>query len=66
MYFDSLTVSGLAIIALYALLPLVFGKEFLWVKEDQGQIANAANKPDKRADARRTPDPCPEPCEDAA
>ena len=36
MYFDNLTMAGLLTVALYALLPLLFGREMLRVEEEQG------------------------------
>jgi len=40
MYFDNLTIAGIAAASLYALLPLLFGRETLRVKEDRDALAN--------------------------
>lgn len=41
MYFDNLTIAGTLAVSLYALLPLLFGKEFLRVHEDDESVALA-------------------------
>ncbi|MGA7979365.1 MAG: hypothetical protein WCA32_03965 [Chromatiaceae bacterium] len=66
MYFDNLTIVGLAAISLYGLLPLAFGREFLWVKEEMGQGAVPSHSSAKH----EGPHPaatglCPEPCEES-
>ena len=35
MFFDHLTFAGIAIVSLYGLLPLLFGKELLRVEEEE-------------------------------
>jgi hypothetical protein len=68
MYFDSLTVAGLAAISLYALLPLVFRGEFLWVNEGDGKgpVTDRSAEKGTGAHALANPGPCPEPCEETA
>ena len=34
MYFDNLSLAGIAVVAVYGLLPFVFGREMLRVEED--------------------------------
>ena len=35
MYFDNLTIAGILMVAPYALLPLLFGREMLRIADDQ-------------------------------
>ena len=37
MFIDNLTLSGIAVVLLFVLLPLFFGKEFLRVKQESEQ-----------------------------
>ena len=37
MYFDNLTIAGILVVALYGLLPLLFGREIIRVEEDSGE-----------------------------
>ena len=48
MYFDNLTIAGLAVASLTALLPLVFGRETLRVREDD---TTASAPSSQRSDA---------------
>lgn len=34
MYFDNLTIAGILVVALYGLLPLLFGREIIRVEAD--------------------------------
>jgi hypothetical protein len=66
MYFDNLTIVGFAVISLYGLLPLAFGKEFLWVKEEMGQGAVPSHSSEKHGCPGPAPTGlCPEPCEES-
>jgi hypothetical protein len=62
MYFDNLTLAGIAVVAVYALLPFVFGREMLRVEED-GDGPKAVAGPDGQ---RPTSTGCPgAPCHGA-
>lgn len=39
MYFDNLTIAGVLVAAAYALLPLLFGREFWRVADDDAEAA---------------------------
>lgn len=65
MYFDNVTIAGLAVAFLTALLPLLFGKEALRVQEDDPSTAQPETR--ERAESPRLvanidrgvhPEPC--------
>jgi len=65
MYFDNLTIAGVAVASVTALLPLLFGKEALRVREEDTSspsphrpepTRNASVAPDAGCDAQ--PEPC--------
>lgn len=62
MYFDNLTIAGILITAPYTLLPLLFRREILRVRED---LSNAGNPSVESSDQRTqqvTTCGHPEPC----
>ena len=64
MFFDNLTIAGIAVIACFAILPLLFGKEFLRVEEADSEPGPGAARENAAADpceGRRDAElPCPE------
>jgi predicted histidine transporter YuiF (NhaC family) len=64
MFFDNLSMAGLLVVMPYALLPLLFGREFLRVMEDGADSAEQAlevqpTAPDPRSiGADAVPVPC--------
>ena len=47
MYFDNLTIAGLAVAAVTALIPLFFGRELFRVREDESSDpAYSSNQPE--------------------
>jgi hypothetical protein len=65
MYFDNITIVGLAVAFLTALLPLLFGKEALRVREDdtptpEGAARERVSSPRRVADidCSVNPEPC--------
>lgn len=49
MYLDNLTIAGLLITSLYALVPLLFGKETLRVEDDQDiEQSRSSRRPSAR------------------
>jgi len=63
MYFDNLSLAGIAVVALYGLLPLLFGRETLRVEEDDAETPSRPVTQTDRHDPRGPgcpADPCPE------
>lgn len=64
MYFDNLTIAGILMVAPYALLPLLFGRELVRVADDQPESPQPArvtgeNLPGLPAGIDcRDPEPC--------
>ena len=44
MFFDNLTVAGVAIVSLYGFLPLLFGREFIRVEDDKTRCLKAPSE----------------------
>lgn len=60
MYFDNLSLAGIAVVALYGLLPFVFGRETLRVEEEGGDAKLAAATGQHRPTGPGCPgEPCP-------
>lgn len=68
MYFDNLTIAGIVAVSLYALLPVLFGKEILRVEDDTAESGRpSAHGSDDIAVAPgiRGRSDCPEPCHES-
>ena len=49
MFFDHLTLAGITVVAFYALLPVLFGKEFFRVdtEDDASRVSASSPLPDE-------------------
>lgn len=50
MFFDHLTLAGITVVSFYALLPVLFGKEFFRVddaEDDRSTASTSSSMPDK-------------------
>jgi hypothetical protein len=46
MYVDNLTIAGILVVSFYALLPLLFGREFLRVEDEEADAGRLHSGPD--------------------
>lgn len=59
MYIDNLTIAGLAVALVTALLPLMFGREALGVREDEATATHAeGSNLTEDIDCGAQPEPC--------
>jgi hypothetical protein len=64
MYFDTLTIAGILMVAPYALLPFLFGRELLRVADDQSECLKLETHSAKTISRQANADECCdlEPC----